>query len=100
MTYKEEGMKAPKTEKSHSMSNEAVKAATKLGLRKKCSLAAVTSLHHETPVEFGRWTRNHIYGGGEKASAAVSKSRPDHLDQLQRLGGGGGCQGGHQLSRM
>ena len=45
-------MKAPKTEKSHSMSNEAVKAATKLGLRKKCSHAAVTSLHHETPVEF------------------------------------------------
>ena len=33
------------------MSNEAVKATTKLGLKKKCS-HALTALHHEPPVEF------------------------------------------------
>ena len=45
-------MKAPKPERSPSLSNEAVKAETKLGLRKKCSHVALTSLHHEAPVEF------------------------------------------------
>ena len=52
MTYKEEGIKAPKPERSPSLSNEAVKAETKLGLRKKCSHVALTSLHREAPVEF------------------------------------------------
>ena len=52
MTYKEGDMKEPKSKRSPSMSNEVVKATTKLGLRKKCSQAAGTSLHHEAPVEF------------------------------------------------
>ena len=54
MTYKEEGMKVPKSERSPSVSNEAVKTATKLGLRKKCSSHSqlTTTLHHEAPVEF------------------------------------------------
>ena len=52
MTYKEEGMKVPKSERSPSVSNEAVKVATKLGLRKKCSHAALTTPLHEAPVEF------------------------------------------------
>ena len=45
-------MKAPKPERSPSLSNEAVKAETKLGLRKKCRHVALTSLHREAPVEF------------------------------------------------
>ena len=45
-------MKEPKLKRSPSMSNEVVKATTKLGLRKKCSQLAGTSLHHEPPVEF------------------------------------------------
>ena len=44
-------MKTVKTERSSSMSNEAVKAATKLGLKKKCS-HALNAVHHEPPVEF------------------------------------------------
>ena len=52
MTYKEGDMKEPKSKRSPSMSNEVVKATTKLGLRKKCSQVAGTSLHHEAPVEF------------------------------------------------
>ena len=52
MTYKEEGMKVPKSARSPSVSNEAVKVATKLGLRKKCSHAALTTPLHEAPVEF------------------------------------------------
>ena len=54
MTYKEETVKR---EKSSSVSSEAVKAATKLGLRKKCSNAltsgqwSVTAID-EAPVEF------------------------------------------------
>ena len=54
MTYKEE---AVKREKTSSVSSEAVKAATKLGLRKKCSNALTSgqwsvTAHDEAPVEF------------------------------------------------
>ena len=50
MTYKEESMKVPKSKRLPSVSNEAVKATTKLGLRKKCSHALANL--HEAPVEF------------------------------------------------